>query len=163
MSADDLVQLFVDKLAISDAPQMNSIEFAQQNNVEHQKVVGAVKSLQSMLLVDAEQVESKRFELTKEGQQIVAEGSHEFRLYSAVPAGGIEQPALMKCIPDANVGKLGFTKAMSNKWIGIDKASGKPMVVRKAENVVDDVQASLKALDKVSFCFSYALLFLSIN
>ncbi|KAJ6222667.1 hypothetical protein RDWZM_001212 [Blomia tropicalis] len=145
MAAEDLIQLFVQKLSLSETGLLNSIEFATNNSLEHQKVVGAVKSLQSMNMVVAEQIETKRLELTGEGKQIVENGSHEYRIWEALPeTGGIEQPVLMKKISDENVAKLGFTKAMSNKWIAIDKSSGKPLVIRKATTVVDEVRHVLQ-------------------
>lgn len=145
MAAEDLIQLFVQKLSLSETGLLNSIEFATNNSLEHQKVVGAVKSLQSMNMVVAEQIETKRLELTGEGKQIVENGSHEYRIWEALPeTGGIEQPVLIKKISDENVAKLGFTKAMSNKWIAIDKSSGKPLVIRKATTVVDEVRHVLQ-------------------
>ncbi|KAH9407740.1 hypothetical protein TYRP_012562 [Tyrophagus putrescentiae] len=154
-SADELCQQLVQKLSLTEAP-LNSIAFASEASVDHQKVVGAVKSLQSMNLIEADQLESKRLALTAEAEQIVANGSHEFLVWSALPAeGGIEQAELTKKINNANVAKLGFSKAMTNKWIAIDKSSGKPIVSRKAADVVDEVQQLLQlvknnAVDKLS-------------
>lgn len=157
-SADELCQQLVQKLSLTEAP-LNSIAFASEASVDHQKVVGAVKSLQSMNLIEADQLESKRLALTAEAEQIVANGSHEFLVWSALPAeGGIEQAELTKKINNANVAKLGFSKAMTNKWIAIDKSSGKPIVSRKAADVVDEVQQLLQlvknnAVDKVILIF----------
>lgn len=167
MAADELCQQLVQKLSLSESP-INSIFFASEFSVDHQKVVGAIKSLQSMSLIEADQLESKRLELTAEGKKIVANGSHEFVVWSAVPADeSIEQPELTKRINNANVAKLGFSKAMTNKWIAIDKSSGKPMVSRKVASVFDEVRQLLQlindnAADKVSlvyfyYCFIYKL------
>lgn len=153
-SADELCQQLVQKLSLTEKP-LNSIAYARDASVDHQKVVGAVKSLQSMNLIEADQQESKRLELTAEGQQIAANGSHEYLVWSALPAeGGIEQTELTKKINNANVAKLGFSKAIANKWIVIDKSSGKPIVSRKMNSVVDEVKQLLQlvkdnAVDKV--------------
>lgn len=157
-SADELCQKLVQKLSLTEKP-LNSISFAREASVEHQKVVGAVKSLQSMNLIEADQQESKRFELTAEGKQIATNGSHEYLVWSALPPeGGIEQTELTKMINNANVAKLGFSKAIANKWIVIDKSSGKPVVSRKMASVVDEVKQLLQlvkdnAVDKVFLFF----------
>jgi len=150
MAADELCQLLVQKLTLND--EISSVAIATELDVDHQKIVGAVKSLQSMNLIEANQVECKRLVLSAEGKQIVANGSHEYLLWSAVPAEstGIEQQALMKSITDPNVAKLGFTKAMSNKWIAIDKSSGKPTVCRKVKDVVDEVRQLLQLVQSNS-------------
>lgn len=148
MSDQELSQLLLEKLNLLQSPvvKINSLDFAQENQLDHQKVVGAVKSLQSLgELIKANQVESKRFELSNEGGQIVENGSHEFRVWSTIPMdGSILQSDLMKSIPDSNVARLGFAKAMSNKWITLDKSSGKPMVKRNASNVKDEIRVLLK-------------------
>lgn len=157
MSDQELGQLLLEKLNLQDE-QINSLNFAKENQIDHQKVVGAVKSLQSLgELIQADQVENKRFELTKEGEQILQNGSHEYRVWSSIPVdGAIQQSELMQMIKDPNVSKLGFAKAMSNKWISIDKSSGKPMVRRSLIDVMDDVRNFLKLIkedfsDKVFF------------
>ena len=59
--------------------------------------------------------------MTDEGKDVVAEGSYESRVYSLIPQdGGIEQGKLMASC--GTWGKIGFSKAMSNGWILIDKS-----------------------------------------
>jgi len=130
-------------LAISD--KVSSFEAASSWSVDHQRVVGAVKSLQSWdNVVGVEEVTDTLWTLTSEGQEVVARGSHEAVVYSKLPAdgSGLAQPDLMKSDPFA---KVGFAKAMSAGWIAIDKSSGKPKVVRKAkpDDVVDRVKNDL--------------------
>jgi len=60
-------------------------------------------------------------ELTSEGKEVAKNGSHEVVLYNAVPEIGADQAKLIQDIPN---GKVGFSKAMSNGWILIDKSSG---------------------------------------
>ncbi|OTF69936.1 hypothetical protein BLA29_012130, partial [Euroglyphus maynei] len=130
----------------SPAEKINSLNFSRENQLDHQKVVGAVKSLQALgELIQADQVESKRFELTKHGDIVVENGSYEFRFWSAIPMdGSILQSDLMKSIPDPIVTKVGFPKAMTNKWITLDKSSGKPMIKRNVSNVKDEIPVLLK-------------------
>ena len=145
MSDQELSQLLLEKLNIKDSGEViNSIQFAIDQNQNHQIVVGVVKSLQSVPgLIDVDQVESKRWELSAEGKQMVVNGSHEFVIWNLIPSDGIAQPDLMKSVSDPNVAKLGFSKAMSNKWIAIDKSSGKPLVTKKCKDVKDNVKEQL--------------------
>ncbi|XP_061080163.1 phenylalanine--tRNA ligase alpha subunit [Conger conger] len=110
-------------------------------NVDHQVIVGAVKSLQALGdVISAEQRSSKRWELTAEGAEIADKGSHEAQVFNAIPEDGLPQNQLMK-LPS---GKVGFSKAMSNKWIRVDKAhEGGPRVFRMVESVEDSVRGRL--------------------
>ncbi|XP_077980941.1 phenylalanine--tRNA ligase alpha subunit-like [Glandiceps talaboti] len=129
-------------------------KFAELVNINHQQVVGAVKSLQSIAnLVESEQKSYKKWELTGEGESVLANGSHEAAVYKAIPPQtGILQAELMKSIPNA---KIGFSKAMSAGWLEVNKKSQDgPRVFRKTDNIVDKVQEQLKLLsigdDKLS-------------
>uniref|UniRef100_W5MP87 Phenylalanine--tRNA ligase alpha subunit n=1 Tax=Lepisosteus oculatus TaxID=7918 RepID=W5MP87_LEPOC len=120
---------------------IDSQDVAANLGVEHQLVVGAVKSLQSLgEVISAEQRSSKHWELTEEGKEIAGEGSHEARVFAAIPTEGMPQSQLMK-LPS---GKVGFSKAMSNKWIRLDKnAEGGPRIFRAVESIEDAVQERL--------------------
>uniref|UniRef100_A0A0K8TKU5 phenylalanine--tRNA ligase n=1 Tax=Tabanus bromius TaxID=304241 RepID=A0A0K8TKU5_TABBR len=123
----------------------NTLELASVFNEDHQKIVGAVKSIQAagdLIVVD--QVSSKDFQLTDEGREVVDKGSHEAVLYELAPAEGSAQAELMKSSPNA---KVGFSKAMSNGWILIDKSVNPPLVKRKVEKIEDHVRENLKAID----------------
>ncbi|KAL4657968.1 phenylalanine-tRNA ligase alpha subunit [Arapaima gigas] len=120
---------------------VDSLAVATSLGVDHQTVVGAVKSLQTLGdVILAEQRSSKHWELTGEGTEIAEQGSHEARVFCAIPEGGLLQAELMK-LPS---GKVGFSKAMSNKWIRLDKGhQGGPRVFRTVENIEDLVQQKL--------------------
>ena len=71
----------------------NSLKLAEKLSQDHNKVVGAIKSLQCLGdVIKSEQCSSKKFELTEEGEQIVARGSHEAIVWQNIPDDGIEQP-----------------------------------------------------------------------
>ncbi|KAG2470585.1 SYFA ligase, partial [Polypterus senegalus] len=120
---------------------LDSLQVATGLRVDHQLVVGAVKSLQSLgEVISAEQRSSKRWELSCEGKEIAEQGSHEARVFNSVPPEGLAQSQLMN-LPS---GKVGFSKAMSNKWIRLDKnAEGGPRVYRVVESIEDLVQKKL--------------------
>ncbi|XP_058812204.1 phenylalanine--tRNA ligase alpha subunit [Topomyia yanbarensis] len=112
---------------------------------DHQKIVGAVKSIESTVadVINTTQATRKTWELTEEGKYILANGSHEAAIYEAVPEQGIAQAELMKSSPNA---KVGFSKAMSNGWIMMDKSGGAPVIKRKVTEIKDLVRDHLKAV-----------------
>lgn len=75
----------------------NSSEIAQQLGIDHQKCVGALKSLSTKKenIIELETVQQKQLKLTAEGLEVAENGSHEAVLYLAVPIEGISQTELM--------------------------------------------------------------------
>uniref|UniRef100_A0A8C1MIW6 Phenylalanine--tRNA ligase alpha subunit n=1 Tax=Cyprinus carpio TaxID=7962 RepID=A0A8C1MIW6_CYPCA len=124
----------------------DSQDVAADLGVDHQVIVGAVKSLQALgEVISAEQKSSKHWELTGEGREIAEQGSHEARVFNAIPDEGLPQNQLMK-MPS---GKVGFSKAMSNKWIRLDKAhEGGPRVFKTVEAIEDTVRDKLQLVQK---------------
>lgn len=123
---------------------VNTLDLAEHMQVDHQKIVGAVKSLQAAGdLITVEQQISKRWELTDEGRTVFEKGSHEVLVYNAIPAEGIAQSAIMQAIPNA---KVGFSKAMSSGWITVKKSAGEPIVTKKVDYVKDTVREHLRLI-----------------
>lgn len=136
-SLPELVLEKVNVLNCVDTLQLSSIL-----NEDHQKIIGAVKSLQCLgNLINAEPVTTKLWELTDEGKIVSLHGSHEAIVYNAVPEEGIPLAELNSKVPNA---KIGFSKAMSKGWIVLDKASG--IVTRKVSEINDEVQSHLVAI-----------------
>eukprot|EP00095_Tigriopus_kingsejongensis_P005500 snap_masked-scaffold619_size123246-processed-gene-0.18 protein:Tk05500 transcript:snap_masked-scaffold619_size123246-processed-gene-0.18-mRNA-1 annotation:"phenylalanyl-trna synthetase alpha chain b-like" len=123
----------------------DSLALAEAWSLEHQKVVGAIMSLECLDQVVESRIDAlKRWELTDEGREVVKRGSHEAVVFQAVPVGsGVLQPELMQAV-GADLGKVGFSQAMSAGWLRIDKSGGRPMVQRRVERITDQVQADLK-------------------
>ncbi|KAL5487097.1 hypothetical protein EMCRGX_G019656 [Ephydatia muelleri] len=131
----------------SNKETIHSYTFAQETGEDHQLVIGAIKSLQSLgNVIQLEQNQFEKWELTEEGAEIVEKGSHEARVFNAVDAEkGSLQADLMK-LPNA---KIGFSKAMSAGWLSVDKnAEGGTRVLRKVPSVEDLVQQTLKGLSE---------------
>ena len=136
---------------LNERSKLNSLSLSQELSIDHQKIVGVIKSLQSLGdIIKSTQNETKKLDLTKEGEQCVQNGSHEAVVWNAIPEEGIEQSVLMKAIGDPNVAKLGFSKAMSQKWISIDKTSSKPIVKRKVSSIEDEVQLLLQRINSLA-------------
>lgn len=73
------------------------------------------------------------------GQSIVENGSHEARVFAAVPPGeaGISTGELTKLTGPSS--KIGMSKAMQAGWLKIKKDGGEPKVVRNVDSIVDTV------------------------
>ncbi|CAL1540338.1 unnamed protein product [Lymnaea stagnalis] len=125
---------------------IQSLEFSERQGLNHQNIVGAIKSLGSLgSIIKFEEVQNTRWVLTEEGNSFLQNGSHEARVFYAVPKEGIAQSQLMANVPNA---KVGFSKAMSAGWIKVDKSQeGGPRVLRQVENIDDSVK---ECLDKIS-------------
>ncbi|XP_066252364.1 phenylalanine--tRNA ligase alpha subunit [Euwallacea similis] len=129
---------------LSENVEVNTLKLAEEFSEDHQKIIGALKSIQANGdLISAEPVSQKNIELTEEGKLVASEGSHEAKVYKAVPESGISQIELMK-LPNA---KVGFSKAMSNGWILVDKTTKPPLVKQKVPSITDLVQDHLKLVD----------------
>jgi phenylalanyl-tRNA synthetase alpha chain len=75
---------------------VDTLKLASDYNEDHQKIIGAVKSLEALEMVISEGVKSTRWELTEEGLLVAEKGSHEAVLYHSVPEAGIAQAELVK-------------------------------------------------------------------
>ena len=132
---------------LAEVKVIDSLQLALKFNVDHQRIVGAVKSLEGLGDVIRSETKSlKKFELTKEGEEVSQRGSHEAVVFGSIPAeGGIAQPDLMKLLATSlgPAAKVGFSKAMSLGWLAIDKSGGAPKIVRKVASIEDEVQKQL--------------------
>ena len=112
--AVDLEQLILSTLA-SGNDIKDSWIFAEDNKIDHQNLIGALKSL----LVDAyaadEAITSSFWVLTDEGSDIATKGSPEFQVYQAVPSEGINVVDLNSSLGD--IAKIGLGPCMKNKWL----------------------------------------------
>ncbi|XP_076162616.1 phenylalanine--tRNA ligase alpha subunit isoform X2 [Ptiloglossa arizonensis] len=114
----------------------------------HQKIIGAIKSLETIGdLITAKQVKEKKWELTSEGQHVVSYGSHEAAVYNAIPDDGIPQSEIMQTVPFA---KVGFSKALLAGWIEINKTNGETIVKKKVSSITDFTQIDLKDLTNLT-------------
>lgn len=82
---------------IDQHEKADTLDLAAEFNEDHQKVVGALKSIQAHGdLLNSETTSRKAWQVTDEGQYVIEHGSHEASVYKAIPDGGIAQPELMK-------------------------------------------------------------------
>lgn len=95
---------------LKDKDKVDTLKLASEYNEDHQKVVGAVKSLETLEMVILEVAKSSQWELTDEGKQVAEAGSHEAVLYKSVPDAGVPQAELMKVLSEyaCQVYRIGF-------------------------------------------------------
>jgi len=106
------------------------------------KVDAALKSLLVDEFVVLEVIERRKIELTAEGQGYVTDGTPEFQYASALVVGAETPKAEIEAKVGAQIAKIGFAKAMKNKWVKIC-GDAKDKVVRIAEALDDEDQTQL--------------------
>ena len=96
------------KLLDTSSTPLSSLDIAKTLNEDHQRIVGAIKSLECLdSVIQTEAVSTKVWELTKEGEEIADRGSHEALVFQAVPEEGIDQQSLMASFSgDPTIGKV---------------------------------------------------------
>ncbi|KAK2589335.1 hypothetical protein KPH14_007883 [Odynerus spinipes] len=133
---------------LAENNEANSLDLANIFNEDHQKIVGAIKSLQALgdQLIEATLISQQKWEVTTEGQHIIEHGSHEAAIYNAIPDDGIPQSDIMCSVPFA---KVGVSKALVAGWIKLDKSNGMTIVKKAVPSITDTTQAYLKDLDGI--------------
>ncbi|CAG0894991.1 unnamed protein product [Cyprideis torosa] len=132
---------------LSKVESVNSLEAAQKYGIDHQKIVGAIKSLQSLGEVVNAELQSRRIlQLTGEGEEIAHNGSYEFIVFQAIPEEGIPQAKLLQMSPKA---KIGFSKAMSSGWIVVDKSGAQGPVVKRKHGSGPTVDVTSDVLKRI--------------
>ncbi|KAL1725023.1 tRNA synthetases class II core domain (F)-domain-containing protein [Schizophyllum commune] len=109
-------------------------------------ILGALNSLSSREMITYDTHEVFTYVLTAEGQQIVKEGSHEARVWHAVPPKGqgapLPIPALKKAVGDETA-KVGQGRAFKNGWIG-KEGDG---LVKVVSEIQDQTQLDLQEIE----------------
>jgi len=123
--------------------------WSASNNIDHAKVVGAIKSLLVEQYVTAEDLKESFYTLTKEGDSIVADGSQEVLVLKALNEAGKLSVADLQAKVGKNVAKIGMGNCMKAKWI--KKDGGDLVPVKKDEEVEDTVQKLLLELKAADF------------
>ncbi|TDG39219.1 hypothetical protein AWZ03_014358 [Drosophila navojoa] len=117
--------------------QVDSLRLAEELGIEHQLIVGAVKSIQAHgeRLLHVEPVTRKSLELTEEGQEVAQNGSHEANVFASVPEEGIKRTDLL---------------ASGGASVCLDRSVEPPLVRRKVSAIRDPVLDHLLQLSELS-------------
>eukprot|EP00126_Sphaerothecum_destruens_P012354 Sdes_comp21189_c0_seq1m19850 len=120
MKTEQIQELILNRL--NQKNNLNSDTFSTEYSLEHQSVVGAIKSLQCLgSVIEVSQEDYHQWALSSEGKDMCLCGSYEARVFQQVKKAGkkgIPQAELMKI---GSYIKIGFNKAMSAGWIKIQK------------------------------------------
>uniref|UniRef100_A0A7S3PH06 Phenylalanine--tRNA ligase n=1 Tax=Aplanochytrium stocchinoi TaxID=215587 RepID=A0A7S3PH06_9STRA len=133
---EDLEKFLIEKSGTGET--FDSWEFAENNGLDHDKVVGALKSLSGAEFVVSTQLETRFYTLTDEAKSYVDNGSPEFQFLKLVSEMGKISAAEAKKHP------IGFGKSMRNKWLSKE---GEEFTLKvNLSEMNDDLQENLKTL-----------------
>lgn len=84
---------------VNEHDGVNTLDLVSAFGVDHQKIVGALKSIEATgNVLSTKSVTTTVWELTEEGKMIAENGSHEANLYKSISNEGVKQPDLMKVL-----------------------------------------------------------------
>jgi len=147
----DIESLILSHLSTSPSARIaDTLQWSASSNLEHNLVIGAVKSLSVEAYVSATELKTEHYSMSSEAEDIIANGSQEFAVVSALMesgAGGMSIPELMGAV-GKDVYKIGFGKCMKNKWA---KKTGDTLIALKVKgDVTDETRDHLNALKQVN-------------
>ncbi len=141
----ELEQLVLSTLAGAGEIE-DTFTFAEAQSVDHQALVGVIKSLHGDGYVEQVALSAQLWSLTVEGEAFVNEGSPEYRVYSAVKGGenadGMEMSSIQEALGD--IVKIGLGPCMKNKWLS--KKGEKIVLVDASKMVEDETSKMLSAI-----------------
>ncbi|CAG8524699.1 10981_t:CDS:2 [Acaulospora colombiana] len=112
--------------------------------VDQQALLGALKSLSlaDKEMVQYEPIEEEIWVLTDEGEEIADKGSHEAKVFDAIPVGeeGISIQDLQNLLGES--AKIGQGKAFKNKWINKNGNN----LIRVVDSIVDQTRIDLEII-----------------
>ncbi|CCM04785.1 uncharacterized protein FIBRA_06978 [Fibroporia radiculosa] len=109
-------------------------------------ILGALNSLSSREMITYTTQETLSHVLTSEGSQIALQGSHEARVWAALPVKGEGAPLTPKQLEErvgSEAAKVGQGRAFKNKWIGKEGAG----LVKTATSIEDTTQLEMREVD----------------
>ena len=140
-------ELILSHLSASpDATIPDTFPWSASKSLDHNTVVGVVKSLDGDGYVSHTELTTSFYNLSKEALEVVKNGSQEMIVLAAlVEAGeaGVSMPDLQTKV-GKSVCKIGMGNCMKNKWA---KKDGQNLIALKTmEEVTDVTRAQLQAL-----------------
>lgn len=118
--------------------------WAKDSGLDHNVLVGRIKSLLANELITTQEKDNSEWMLTAEGEEYATKGSPEAQVFAAVPDGGLPVAELKRLLgPAADVGQKA---ALAAKWLAVAKDGAAPLLVRKVEGIQDTVQEALRRI-----------------
>lgn len=132
-----------------DAVIEDTYPWSEGNSLDHLVVIGAIKSLLADDYISTEDLSTSFYVLEKEAEEILANGSQEIIVLKALEAAGKLSVSDLQKNVGQDVAKIGMGNCMKNKWV--KKDGGDLVPIKKAAEVKDETQESLKALKDAKF------------
>uniref|UniRef100_A0A915JRI6 Phenylalanine--tRNA ligase n=1 Tax=Romanomermis culicivorax TaxID=13658 RepID=A0A915JRI6_ROMCU len=147
MELQEKILSFIDHSQSSDDHGLSSLFISEQLKEDHQKIIGALKSIHTLGdIIATEPLSHKTWELTDEGRQIAENGSYEALVFNFIPdLGGVEQSKILTSVTN---GKIGVSKALKNGWIKLVKTENGPKLEKNVEKIHDSTRGTLNAILK---------------
>lgn len=135
LPSQDLESIILSTLANNEEGISDTWTFALEIGCDHQTLIGTIKSLLVDGYVIDEPLTTSYWTLTDEAQDIVTNGSPEYRVYNSIPNDtiGITVAELNSKLGD--IAKIGMGPCMKNKWL---KKDGDSIVKISLTNTVQD-------------------------
>ncbi len=103
--------------------KLSTLSISKEFSIDHQEVVGEVKSLEMAEVISLEKGEEKFIQLTKDGQEVLSKGSPEFELLHFLSSSG--NSTKVAYLEKFGKDHRGFSKAMQAKLIDYDNKTDK--------------------------------------
>jgi phenylalanyl-tRNA synthetase alpha chain len=116
--------------------------WSTEQNLDHKKVVGTIKSLMVDGYVASTDLSLSYYTLTEQGTEVVQNGSQDYLVFIAVQQAGKLSLADLATKVGADVSKIGMANCMKNRWIKKDGGDLVPLF----ESVEDVVRGQLQRL-----------------
>jgi phenylalanyl-tRNA synthetase alpha chain len=102
---------------IEQHEKADSIDLAAEFKEDHQKVIGALKSIEAHGdILKSEATSKKVWEVSDEGNYVIEHGSHEAAVFNSIPSDGISQADLMKVSINSLFGYTGLHLNFSHTY-----------------------------------------------
>eukprot|EP01100_Stratorugosa_tubuloviscum_P014905 TRINITY_DN8252_c0_g1_i1.p1 TRINITY_DN8252_c0_g1~~TRINITY_DN8252_c0_g1_i1.p1 ORF type:complete len:521 (-),score=253.17 TRINITY_DN8252_c0_g1_i1:88-1581(-) len=130
----NLKEIILEKIPIDDTRI-----FCLEKNLDHNEVVGILKSFEASNFVICKQFERPTFILSEEGNDAASNGSPEFRLFSALPQPPSEilKTEVERILSPAII-NIGIGYCRKSKWIDMSGKGNTTTFKRLTENIPED-------------------------
>jgi len=143
--ATNVENIVLTYLSTSEASEIDdTFIWSNDNKIDHNEVVGTIKSLEVEAYVAVEQLKMSFWNVTNEGKQIISNGSPEVTVWNAIrnASDGLTVAELQKSV-GKDAAKVGMGNCMKNKWV---KKDGDKLI-SITDQVTDEVQGVLKEIN----------------
>lgn len=132
-----------------DAVIEDTFPWSENQQLDHLKVIGAIKSLLADELITSEDITTSFYSLEPEAESILANGSQEMVVLRALNEVERCSVADLQAKVGKDVAKIGMGNCMKNKWIRKDGAD--LVAVKTMNEVSDETQEALQKLKDANF------------